>query len=175
MSTPSDPQDPFEPDRPGAPDDGGQPEGGPGAGEQPPYPGTPLYGPQQPAGSPYPPTAPTAQYGTPQYAGGPQYPGGGPYPAAPQYGDYAQPAPANYLVWAILATVLCCLPLGVVAIVFSSQVNSKWMAGDFPGAQEASRRARLFTIWSVVAGVAAYVVGAIVLVAFASHFSNSTY
>lgn len=33
--------------------------------------------------------------------------------------------PDNNLVWAILSTVLCCLPLGIVAIIKSTQVNSK--------------------------------------------------
>ena len=29
----------------------------------------------------------------------------------------------NYLVWAILATIFCCIPFGIVAIVYSSQVS----------------------------------------------------
>lgn len=50
----------------------------------------------------------------------------------------------NYLVFAILATVLCCLPTGIVAIVYSAQVNNKLMAGDYTGAQAASGNARLW-------------------------------
>ena len=57
----------------------------------------------------------------------------------------------NYLVWSILITVaslcLCCvvgtIP-GIVAIVYSSQVNSKLNAGDLSGAAEASRNAKLW-------------------------------
>jgi hypothetical protein len=57
----------------------------------------------------------------------------------------------NYMVWSILITVaalcLCCvvgaIP-GIVAIVYSSQVNSKLNAGDLAGAGEASRNARLW-------------------------------
>ncbi|MCD8166876.1 MAG: CD225/dispanin family protein, partial [Bacteroides sp.] len=33
--------------------------------------------------------------------------------------------PDNYLVWAILSTVLCCLPAGVVSIVYSVKVNNE--------------------------------------------------
>jgi predicted secreted protein len=61
--------------------------------------------------------------------------------------------PANYLVWAILSTVLCCLPLGIASIVFSTQVNSKWAMGDVAGAQAASGKAKKFAIWAVVAGL----------------------
>ena len=35
----------------------------------------------------------------------------------------------NYLVFAILATVFCCLPTGIPAIVYAAQVNGKLQAG----------------------------------------------
>lgn len=50
----------------------------------------------------------------------------------------------NYLVQSILVTLFCCLPFGVVAIVFAAQVNSKLEAGDYEGAVEASNKAKLF-------------------------------
>ena len=50
----------------------------------------------------------------------------------------------NYLVFAILATVLCCLPTGIPAIVFAAQVNGKLQAGDIAGAQAASRNAKMW-------------------------------
>lgn len=62
--------------------------------------------------------------------------------------------PPNYLVWAILSTVLCCLPLGVVSIVYAAQVNSKWQAGDVAGAADASAKAKKFAMWSAIAAVA---------------------
>jgi Interferon-induced transmembrane protein len=73
------------------------------------------------------------------------------------------PPPANYLVWAILSTVLCCLPLGIPSIVFSTQVNSKWAVGDVAGAQEASAKARQFAIWAGVAGVILWVLWGILI------------
>jgi heme/copper-type cytochrome/quinol oxidase subunit 2 len=65
-------------------------------------------------------------------------------------GAPSAPPPPNYLVWAILTTILCCLPLGIVSIVFSTQVNSKWALGDVTGAQEASAKAKRFAIWSAI-------------------------
>jgi hypothetical protein len=38
-------------------------------------------------------------------------------------------------------------------MVFSSQVNSKWAAGDVAGAQVASAKARKFATWAVLAAV----------------------
>lgn len=50
----------------------------------------------------------------------------------------------NYLVFAILSTVLCCLPAGIPAIVYASQVNSKLQLGDVAGAQLASKNAKMW-------------------------------
>src|ERR1700741_3034123 len=49
----------------------------------------------------------------------------------------------NYLVFAILATIFCCLPAGIPAIIYAAQVNSKLQAGDLAGAQLASKNAHL--------------------------------
>ncbi len=48
----------------------------------------------------------------------------------------------NYLVQAILVTIFCCLPTGIVAIVFAAQVSGKLQAGDIDGARRASNNAK---------------------------------
>ena len=48
----------------------------------------------------------------------------------------------NYLVQAILVTVFCCLPFGIVAIVYAAQVNGKLASGDYTGAVNTSRTAK---------------------------------
>jgi hypothetical protein len=50
----------------------------------------------------------------------------------------------NYLIQSVLVTICCCMPLGIPAIVFAAQVNSKLDAGNLRGAAEASRQAKLF-------------------------------
>lgn len=67
--------------------------------------------------------------------------------------------PKNYLVESILVTIFCCLPLGVVGIVFAAQVNSKYDAGDYAGAEQASKQAKQFMMWGLI-------VGLVVLVAY---------
>lgn len=66
-----------------------------------------------------------------------------------------QPRPSSYLGWAIAMTLLCCLPTGIVAIIYSSQVNDKFHYGDITGAQRASDRAQIWIILSFVLGLLA--------------------
>ena len=61
--------------------------------------------------------------------------------------------PNNYLVHSILATLFCCWPLGVVAIIQASKVNTLYAEGDFEGAQKASKSAKTWTIWSAAIAV----------------------
>ena len=63
--------------------------------------------------------------------------------------------PPTYLIWSILCAVFCCIIPGVVAIIFSSQVSSKFYAGDIDGARKASRMAEIWIIVSVIVGVLA--------------------
>ena len=48
----------------------------------------------------------------------------------------------TYLWQSIVVTILCCLPLGIPAIIYASQVNTKLVQGDIEGAKETSRKAR---------------------------------
>ena len=72
-----------------------------------------------------------------------------------------QPAtpPKNWLVEAILVTIFCCLPFGIVGIVFASQVNSKYSSGDYSGALQASQEAGKWTKIGFWLGIAGVVVG----------------
>lgn len=64
-----------------------------------------------------------------------------------------QTRPDNHLVWAILSTVLCCLPLGIISIIKATKVNELWAQGDYEGAKKASDDAKKFAIWSAIASV----------------------
>ena len=88
---------------------------------------------------PAPAPAPPAPYSTPS---------GTPAPVGGVAG--AAKKPDNYLVWTILATVLCCLPIGAVGIYFSTQVDKLWAEGDIVGAESRSRSARTLAIVAAV-------------------------
>ena len=76
----------------------------------------------------------------------------------PSAGSAAVP---NHLVEAILTTLFCCLPAGVVAIVYASQVNTKLAQGDIRGAQAASQNAKTWIIVSLCIGLAFGILGII--------------
>lgn len=76
------------------------------------------------------------------------------------------PQPKNWLVESILVTLLCCLPLGIVGIIFASQVNSKFAAGDIEGAKIASQQAGQFTKIGFFLGLAGLVIYMILIFAF---------
>jgi interferon-induced transmembrane protein len=72
---------------------------------------------------------------------------------------------ANNLVIAIIS-VICCLPLGIPAIIFATQVNTKVAAGDIAGAQESAAKAKKFAIIGIVVWavcVVLYIVFALIL------------
>ena len=65
----------------------------------------------------------------------------------------------NYLVPAILCTIFCCLPFGIVAIVFAAQVDSKASAGDIDGARQASNNALTWCWLAFGLGLAGVLIG----------------
>lgn len=65
----------------------------------------------------------------------------------------ATPQVPNNLVWAILTTLFCCLPAGIVSIVYAAQVNGKLAAGDIAGAQDSAAKAKKWAMWSAIAWV----------------------
>ena len=67
------------------------------------------------------------------------------------------PTVPNYLVLSIISA-LCCMPLGVVAIIFAAQVNNKVAAGDMAGALESSKKAKMFAIIALGLGLLAILV-----------------
>ncbi len=74
--------------------------------------------------------------------------------------------PKNWLVESILTTLFCCLPFGIAGIVFASQVNTKWVAGDHAGALEASRQAGKWTKISFLVGISGIVIYLVFLFMF---------
>lgn len=60
----------------------------------------------------------------------------------------------NYLAHAILVTLFCCLPLGVVAIVYAAKVDGLVAAGDYAGAVAASESAKKWC-WASFLSIAA--------------------
>ena len=65
--------------------------------------------------------------------------------------------PENNLVWAILCTVLCCLPLGIISIIYATKVDTLYAQGDFQRAQNSADDAKKFAIIGAALSVVAVV------------------
>ena len=64
-----------------------------------------------------------------------------------------EPCPPTNLVWAIITTVLCCLPAGIVAIIYAMKVTNKYREGDIEGAKRASEVGAWWCIASIILGI----------------------
>ena len=95
--------------------------------------------------------------GTPADSSQPQVTVGQPYQQQPQYAGQqpanAEPCPPTNLAWAVISTVLCCLPAGIVAIIYALKVTNKYREGDIEGAKRASETGAWWCIASIVLGI----------------------
>lgn len=85
-----------------------------------------------------------------------------PAPVAPS--SYVGQTVPNYLWQSIVVTVLCCMPFGVVAIVFAAKVDGLVARGDIAGAMSASASAKTWTtVGAIVGGL--FTLGMMILMA----------
>ena len=106
---------------------------------------TPPPVPQPPVPQPPVPQPPELQHAMPQ-SPMPQPPMPQP-PVAPE-----AEAPTN-LVWAVIATVMCCQITGVIAIVYGAMTSSANSAGNYEKARRYSDIAQIWVMVSIVLGL----------------------
>jgi len=77
----------------------------------------------------------------------------------------AATAPSNNLALAIIATVVsllfCCLPHGVISLIFALQVDKKAQAGDIQGAMNAAKQAKIWAFVSIAVAIVSLVLSLI--------------
>lgn len=112
------------------------------------------------------------QYGSSNqgnYQYGPRGQGGNPYQYdSPNQGDYQygpssqeqyrnnSGAPSSgtpYMILAIFTILMCCMPLGIVAIIYASRINGLLRNGDYAGARESAKKVKLFSIIGIIGGL----------------------
>jgi Interferon-induced transmembrane protein len=112
-----------------------------------------------------PPQQPTGVMSSPP----PEVPSENPYAnystASSSRPSHAAGSVPNHLVWAIVSTLCCCWPMGIVAIVYAAQVDSKLAGGDYEGAVASSNNAKLWS-WISFGGAALLGILYIMLMAF---------
>ncbi len=66
--------------------------------------------------------------------------------------------PDNNLVWGIVTTLLCCLPLGIVSIIHATKVNDLYASGKYNEAQNEAKKAKQWAIYGLVAGIIGWII-----------------
>lgn len=111
--------------------------------------------------SPPPPNGGHAYGNAPHHAYGEMHHQQNPYgrneERSSQYGGYNNhrmpPRPDTYLLWSVLAMILCCIPTGIVAVVKATNVDTYYMSGNYNAALRASMGARQWCIISLILGL----------------------
>lgn len=80
------------------------------------------------------------------------------YPTQPQHtsNETIRPSvpankPDNNLVLAIICTVLCCLPAGIVSIISATKVDGLWNSGQYDDAIREAKKAKDWAIYGAIA------------------------
>jgi hypothetical protein len=63
-----------------------------------------------------------------------------------------------------IISIFCCWPLAIPAIIFAAQVNGKLAAGDTAGAEDSSKKAKMFSFIAIGLGVLGILIYVIMLV-----------
>lgn len=91
---------------------------------------------------------------------------------APQYSQVRrdmEPKPPTYLAWSIINTLICCMISGIIAIIYSTGVDSAYHAGRYDEARHKSKVAYQINLWTTILcgiGIVLYVVLIFGLAAF---------
>jgi|GEM_PF-6158579 len=80
------------------------------------------------------------------------------------------PLVENHLVKAILVTLFGCMPIGIVALIYSSQVEPAVAKRDYRKAFEMSEQAKKWANWGIYAGIAVSAISLIALILFLTAF-----
>lgn len=111
---------------------------------------------------------PPYQYGAPDQEPRGQYQYGAPDQGNYQYGPSEQWNPNQgqyqnsggapnsgtpYMILAIFTVLMCCMPLGIVSIIYASRINGLLRTGDYAGARDAAGKVKLFSIIGIIGGL----------------------
>ena len=72
--------------------------------------------------------------------------------------------PDNYMVWAVLCTLFCCIPIGIYSIYCAAQVDSCYKRGEYADAQKYANKAKQWAIVSAIIGAVCGFIYAILMI-----------
>ena len=82
--------------------------------------------------------------------------------------------PSSGMAMAIITTLTCCMPFGIIAIIYAAKVDSLWRRGLYDKAYKAARTAKGWIIAAIVSVILSFVVyiGSAFLVGFAEGLAS---
>ncbi|WP_299228772.1 CD225/dispanin family protein [uncultured Psychroserpens sp.] len=84
--------------------------------------------------------------------------------------------PNSYLALAIISTILCCLPFGIVSIIYATKVNSLFEDGKYDEAEKASKNAKTWGLVSIGVAVVGWILYLLIFgVAFLGALGSGSY
>jgi uncharacterized membrane protein len=66
--------------------------------------------------------------------------------------------PNSNLALSIISTILCCLPTGIVSIIYATKVNSSYEDGNYDEANKASKNAKTWGLVSIGVAVVGWLI-----------------
>lgn len=72
--------------------------------------------------------------------------------------------PENNMIWAVLSTVLCCVPIGIYAIICANKVDGLYAAGEIDEANKQAAEAKKWAIIGAAAGAVGGFLYAIIMI-----------
>lgn len=84
-------------------------------------------------------------------------------PPPPPFEQVIPKRPKTWLVESILVTILCCLPFGIVGIVYAIRVNSLYDQTSYEEAKRVSNNAKRWTIIGFVIGIVVFLISVILM------------
>lgn len=75
-------------------------------------------------------------------------------PVADAVQEPVPPCPPAYVAWSVIVTVLCCVPVGVAALILSSMTKSAYYKGNLEKAMKYSEITQWLIIAAIVCGTA---------------------
>ncbi|HIX03151.1 MAG TPA: CD225/dispanin family protein [Candidatus Odoribacter faecigallinarum] len=72
-------------------------------------------------------------------------------------GEFRPIKPDNNMLWAILVSLFCCLPVGIYSVIQAAKVNDLYNSGKYNEAQQMADAAKKWAIISAILGLVAWV------------------
>lgn len=62
------------------------------------------------------------------------------------------PMPQQYVALSIITLVCCCVPMGIIALIYGNKVSTSWRLGDYEDAEKSSKIAKWCSIGGMIGG-----------------------